>query len=206
LASFATVAVVTDGLRERKKRETRLALSQAAIRLCVERGWDNVTVDDIAAAADVSVRTFRNYFSSKAEAIAASHAERTLRIADGLRARPPAESLWDAVDAAVLAEFDLGPAQPGHAERLAESVKPVLAQPAVHGEVLKATAAAEGELAEAVAERTGTQGLYPRLVAGVIGVGISLALRQWVLDGLRTSAVPYLREAFARIRAGLPVT
>lgn len=93
------------GLRARKKRETRVALSQAAIRLCVQHGWDNVTVDDIAAAANVSVRTFRNYFSSKAEAIAASHLERMLRIADELRARPVTEPLWDSISCAVQAQF-----------------------------------------------------------------------------------------------------
>jgi AcrR family transcriptional regulator len=196
-----------EGLRERKKRETRVALSRAAIRLCVERGWDNVTVDEIAATADVSVRTFRNYFSSKAEAIAASHAERTLRIADELRARPAAESLWDAIEGAVLAQFDVGPPLPGRAgERWVEGMKGVLAQPAVHGEVLKASVAAEDELAEAVAARTGTEGLYPRLVAGTVGVGIATALRQWVTVDPAGTAVPYLREAFARIRAGLPVT
>ncbi len=194
-----------EGLRERKKRETRLALSQAAIRLCVQRGWDNVTVDDIAAAADVSVRTFRNYFSSKAEAVAASHAERTLRIADELRARPAGEPFWDAVIAAVMAQYDLGPPGPGHG-RWVEGVKGVLAQPAVHGEVLKASVAAEDALAEAVASRTGTEGLYPHLVAGVIGSAVAAGLREWVLTDLGGSVVPYLREAFERVRAGLPVT
>src|SRR5215813_10140300 len=77
-----------EGLRQRKRRETRAALNQVAMRLCIQRGWENVTVDDIAAAANVSPRTFRNYFSTKAEAVAAGHLERMLRIADGLRARP----------------------------------------------------------------------------------------------------------------------
>src|ERR1700712_1637118 len=93
------------GLRERKKQETRVALSRATIRLCVQRGWDNVTVEDIATAADVSVRTFRNYFSGKAEAVAASHLERMLRIADSLRAQPADEPFWDSVARAVQEQF-----------------------------------------------------------------------------------------------------
>lgn len=65
------------GLRERKKEATRVALSWAAIRLTVERGLDNVRVEDIAEAVGVSPRTFNNYFSSKAEAIAFRHLQRS---------------------------------------------------------------------------------------------------------------------------------
>lgn len=93
------------GLRERKKRETRVALSQAAIRLCVLHGWADVTVDQIAAEVNVSVRTFRNYFAGKAEAIAASHLERMLQVAEDLLARPAGEPLWDSLLHAVVGRF-----------------------------------------------------------------------------------------------------
>src|SRR5215831_17631507 len=101
-----TKGPISEGLRQRKRRETRAALSQAAIRLCVQRGWENVTVDEIAEAANVSPRTFRNYFSTKAEAVAAGHLERMLRIADELRARPAEEQLWTAITNSVSAQFE----------------------------------------------------------------------------------------------------
>src|SRR5215813_6924132 len=94
------------GLRERKKQETRDALSFAALRLAVERGWENVLVEDIAAAAGVSARTFNNYFSSKAEAICSRHVDRMRGVVDGLRNRPEEETLWEALTGAALAWFE----------------------------------------------------------------------------------------------------
>lgn len=194
------------GLRERKKRETRVALSQATIRLCIERGLDSVTVDDIAAAANVSVRTFRNYFSGKAEAIAASHDERTRRIADELRARPAAEPLWEAITAAVQAQFAAAEATPGD-QRWRDGLRLMLAEPALQGEIVRVNAAAQAELASAVAERTGTDAtrdVYPKLVAAVIGAGSSVAIEHSLLADTPAPLVPLLREIFAQLAAGLP--
>jgi AcrR family transcriptional regulator len=199
------------GLRERKKRETRTALSRAAIRLSLERGWDKVTVDDIAAAANVSSRTFRNYFTTKAEAIAAGHFERMLRIADGLRARPSAEPLWEAIGNAVAAQFR--PEKPTHgkpleAKRWMKGIRFVLTEPAIQGEVLKATAKAQDEMAKAIAERTGADlahDTYPQLTAAVVAAGMGVAVGRWLRGGPAGSVVPLLREVFGLISSGLPV-
>src|SRR6266481_5108814 len=84
-----TVMTPPPGLRERKKQATRKALREAALRLALERGWDDVRVDDIAEAAGVSPRTYNNYFSSREQAIvAAVTAERDARVAEAVAARP----------------------------------------------------------------------------------------------------------------------
>jgi AcrR family transcriptional regulator len=192
-------------LRERKKRETRDALTLAVLRLSADRGWGNVTVEDIAATANVSERTFRNYFSSKAEAVAARQLDRMLRVATALRASPPDEPLWTAITSAVLGEFAEGRPQ---GPQWTAAIRLVLTEPDVQGEILRASATAQRELAAAIAERTGTdvgRDLYPTLMAAATGAAISAAMEQWLradppppIDGL-------MREALSRLRAGLPV-
>lgn len=61
------------GLREQKRIATKRALQLALLRLALERGFDNVTVEEVTQAAQVSTRTFFNYFASKEEALATPH-------------------------------------------------------------------------------------------------------------------------------------
>jgi AcrR family transcriptional regulator len=205
-----TNTAIEAGLRERKRRETRAALSLAAARLCFQRGWDSVNVDDIAASANVSPRTFRNYFSTKAEAVAAGHLERMLRIADGLLARPAAEPLWTAITNSVAAQFEPPPRKSEalqDADRWVERIRFVLTEPAIHGEVLKASAAAQVQLAEAIAKRVGARranDLYPQVTAAVVIAVVGTVMDRWLRDGPSGSMVPCLRKAFELVAAGLP--
>jgi len=198
------------GLRERKRRETRAALSLAAIRLCLQRGWENVTVDDIAAAANVSPRTFRNYFSTKAEAVAAAHLERMLRIADELLDRPASEPLWTAISNSVAAQFE-PPVQKSEAllgaKQWLDRIRFIVTEPAIHGEVLKASAAAQVELAKVIAQRVGVQrgnALYAQVAAAVAVAVIETVMDRWLRSGPSGSMVPFLRKAFELVAAGFP--
>ncbi|UOZ04330.1 TetR family transcriptional regulator [Amycolatopsis sp. WQ 127309] len=199
----------TGGLRERKKQETRVALSWAAIRLTVERGLDNVRVEDIAAEAGVSTRTFSNYFGSKGEAIAARQYDRSRAIAAALRERPVGEPLWEAVTHAVLTGFALGEQGQGRAPDQAwiEGVRLMVAEPALQGEMHKAVTAGEAEFALAVAERTGTDAatdVYPQLVAAVVGAAHHVVIQQWLGSDPPPSMETLLRDVFGRLAAGLP--
>src|SRR5690348_6505077 len=79
---------VAIGLRERKKRETRAALTQAAFRLFIDRGYDETTLADIAEAAGVSTRTIFAYFPSKEDILFCTTSQMCASLADALAARP----------------------------------------------------------------------------------------------------------------------
>jgi AcrR family transcriptional regulator len=202
------IGMETAGLRERKKQETRIALSWAAVRLTVQRGFDNVRIEDIAAEAGVSLRTFRNYFSNKAEAIAARHTERILRISDELGARPAGEPLWEAIRNAVESQFALG--QEGHDglrkpdEQWLAGIRLMMTEPALQGEMARANAVASEGLAQAIADRTGADGMYPRLVAGVVGATVAVAIEELMRAGQTRSIYELLTEALDQVAAGLP--
>ena len=100
------IIVVGVGLRERKKLDTRRALSDAALSLMFERGLENVTREDIANLAGVSLRTFTNYFGGKYDALAYRQVERMRRSIETLRNRPPGEPLWTSVMEAVVEPLD----------------------------------------------------------------------------------------------------
>jgi AcrR family transcriptional regulator len=97
---------MTSGLRERKKRETHRSLSGAALELVGERGLDQVTVHDVAAAADVSVRTFFNYFSCKEEAVVGVDEDILDQLADEVRQRPDGERAIDTLRVVLASEDD----------------------------------------------------------------------------------------------------
>ncbi|MFD7988335.1 TetR family transcriptional regulator [Kitasatospora indigofera] len=193
------------GLRERKKLATRQALSWAALRLAQEHGLENVRIDDIAAEAGVSPRTFNNYFSSKYEAIVSRSTDRIRRAAGALRARPADEPLWEALEQAVLADFEEADRSPDPA--WTAGVRLLLAEPALQAEMVKAGAAAGGDFAAAVAARTGTDAgadLYPGLVAAAVQAAQQAAADRWLRADPPVPLLPLVREALRLLAAGLP--
>jgi AcrR family transcriptional regulator len=83
------IGAAIPGLRERKKLRTRAMLIDAAVQLCEKQGFDKTTVDQIAAVADVSPRTFSRYFSTKDAVILALIDDMVDAIAVQLERQPP---------------------------------------------------------------------------------------------------------------------
>jgi AcrR family transcriptional regulator len=90
------------GLRERKKLRTRQAIAAAALRLFAEHGYDETTIADIAAAADVSPRTFFSYFPSKEDVVFAEIDDRLAEVRERLAHRLAGESPLDAIRRGVV--------------------------------------------------------------------------------------------------------
>ncbi len=187
------------GLRERKKAATRLALSQAAIRLAVERGPDNVTADAIAEAANVSPRTFHNYFSSKEDAILAAFRDLTRDFVDAVHARPAGEPIWDTLRH-VCATQVVGAS--GCATEAVEQARTVLRTPALLAHNLALFDEMERLFAEAIARRTGTDAstdLYPNLLSSITGAVLKAALNVWHDGTNRADLAALVDEAFDRV-------
>ncbi|PVZ14329.1 TetR family transcriptional regulator [Actinomycetospora cinnamomea] len=193
---------MTTGLRERKKLRTRRALGAAALELAVRHGLAEVTVEQIAEAADVSPRTFFNYFSSKEEAVVAADLERAGEMVDRLATRPADEPVLESVRAVTRAMLG----EPGaRRKEWVRQVRLVRANPALVPHQLAAYAAIEQRLAAVIAERAGmgADDLYPALTATAVMAATRVATTRWLDSDGRTELADGIDEALDLLTTGL---
>jgi AcrR family transcriptional regulator len=191
--------------RERKKLETRQALEQAALRLFAEQGYEQTTVEDIAEAADVAVRTFFRYFSSKQDVLFGDVVtDRVKRLRTELAARPPSESPLDSLVAVMdLLDFD----EPDEEAAILARMDLMRQQPSFVSRYLEIIDEMRMAVVEFVAVRTGLdprRHLYPMLLAGACAASWDASLKLWVESGATLSLRDLRREAFTALSAGLP--
>ncbi|WP_433802624.1 TetR family transcriptional regulator [Actinomycetospora sp. CA-084318] len=199
------------GRRERKKLATRAALSEAAVGLSLEHGLEHVTIEQIADAADVSMRTFFNYFSSKEEAVVAGDSARGDALVELVRERPASESVLTALRTAVVEHVD----ELAGDDQL-DALRMMRRTPSLLPHQLAAYAARERELAVVIAERLGEVvpdegstegievGLRPALVAATVMAGVRVAMQRWTDGGTRDRDVlrASLGAMFDQLAAG----
>jgi len=173
--------------RDQQKEQTRLDLALAAFELAKAEGLGNVRVPQIAEAVGVSPRTFNNYFPSKEAAIVFPTTLRAARMADDLAERPADEPLADALVATVASLYG-SEGQDGLPRGWLDGFRAlVAAEPALHGEHLKAMAAGERNLADAIASRTGAAAddLEPLVLAAVTVAAERAAVLHWFRQSTR---------------------
>lgn len=197
---------MVSGVRERKKRELRDRLSLTTVLLARERGLANVRVEDIVERAGVSRRTFSNYFASKEDAIADRHVQRTRAAAQALRERPADEPLWNAITAVIVepyAEWSGATTAPPRDEQ--DTVIAVLSVPDMRSAIARGARVANDVLAEAIADRLGTdtaRDIYPQLAANAALSTQLVTLDFWLQAEPPGELLPLMREAFRRLGTG----
>ncbi|GHE51885.1 TetR family transcriptional regulator [Streptomyces longispororuber] len=160
------------GLRERKKRQTTQRIWQAAVDLFVERGFDKVSVAEIAAAADVSKMTVFNYFGTKEDLVLRPMEEHLADAARAVRDRAPGESAVDALRRDLLGLIaERSPAVGLSDDRRAlETLRLVLETPVLIKRAHDLQVRGQSLLADVLAEETGEQVLAQVAAAQLIGV------------------------------------
>src|SRR4051812_28118512 len=145
------------GLRERKKEATRRLIAETARRLFAERGFDAVTVAEVARAADVAEKTVFNYFPTKEDLFYANMEAFEDRLLEAIRERPPGHTVLDAfrrfflAPGGVLALDDDAQAT----DRLRSVTRVITASPALLARERQVHARYTDALAELLAQETG---------------------------------------------------
>jgi AcrR family transcriptional regulator len=186
------------GLRARKRQQTRERLSRAAMALFLERGFEATTLDDIAAAADISRRNFFHYFASKEDVVFAWQEESTAALVAAVAARPADESMLKAAENGICAIARQ--IEPNEAMAMAclKRDNPALqARDQVKYEKL------ERALAQALGKRAGpkAQKLQAPLVAMIATGAMRIGGELWAAEGAREKPEALVKRMFAALRA-----
>ncbi len=211
LASTTEAGEPRASLRERKKLATRRSLRRHALDLVAKRGFAHVTVEDIAEAADVSPRTFFNYFPSKEAVLfgadpdrAASLRERLVREAPGA---PALEALRVVIteDAQAVADElrELG----GNPVDWLRRMKEARADPHLRAAHAAQMALVERAATEGLAERLGAdpdQDPYPALLAASAATVFRSSISFWAGSGGAVPLTHLIDLAFGALAGGLP--
>jgi AcrR family transcriptional regulator len=199
-----------DSLRERKKARTRASLREHALRLFREQGYPATTVEQIAAAAEVSPSTFFRYFPTKEDVVIQDDMD--ARLFASFERQPPELGPVAALRASLLevaASFT-----PGELEQLREAFALQVTVPEIRARILDETNRMMHLMTEALAKRTGRapDDLAVRTFAGAVFgamMSASLPYHQMPEGGLDTGVIAdmfeRIDEALAMLEGGLPL-
>jgi len=205
------------GLRELKKEQTRQLIAGTAWRLFADRGFDQVTVAEIAREAQVAEATVFNYFPGKEDLFYSRFEAFSARLAEAVRDREPGEPALAAFRRALLEEGGLlAQAEAGDQKaltRLRTVNRVIAASPALLAREQQAMARSADELAALLAAETGAadDDLRPQVAANAL-LGLQRAVIDYVrrrvgssesLGGLAADVRTLTAEAFALLEQGL---
>ena len=190
------------GLRERKKLKTKAAIQKEAMRLFLEKGFDETTVEDIADAVEISPSTFFNYFPSKEDVV-----------------------FEDELDPLILTAFDSQPADAHPIHRLRMAMRTVFSQltpdqdkmmrermqllattPELRGAMLSQFTSIVDQIAHLLGPRMGRKrdDFLVHNIAGAV-LGVMLAAMNELIDNPKADLLKVTDDALAHLEAGLPL-
>ncbi|MER6994366.1 TetR family transcriptional regulator [Streptomyces sp. NPDC000410] len=189
------------GLRERKKLRTRIAIRRATYRLIAERGYEATTIEQIAAAAEVSPSTVFRYFPTKEDIVLTDEYDPVME--QVLRARPadepPLESLRVIMTAAVAERLAREPEEMERRTRLMAEV------PAVRARMTETLAETSLLLARPIAERAGRDpdDLEVRVFTAAVMGAVREAMLYWAERGRKDDLVALVDRTLDTLKGGL---
>lgn len=202
-----------EGLRERKKRETRQRISDHATALFASRGFDQVSVSEVAEAAEVSRMTVINYFPLKEDLVFDRSPDLDRRLAEAVRERPAGTSFVEAVRDLMLDLIGRRHPLGGFGATFHHFWGMVWDSPPLRRRDLELAAQAEAAFAAVLAEETGAGPGDPRphLAAAVLMATYRALVRQGVrttatgasLDELAPGHLRVVEDAFDDLAGGL---
>lgn len=195
--------MTTTGLRARNKARTRDDIVQAALGLFEWKGFDATTCEDIAAAADVSVRTFFRYFETKLDLLAPGSDDEGPRAAIAeLLDRPPTEAPVDALRHALAHPVAV---VEDRRELVVRQYRVITTTPSLESLRLQQFSKFEAPAAEALGARLGRSAdeLGVALLAAATGAALRLSIESWVTAGAEPGTLRgIVDEALALLTAG----
>jgi AcrR family transcriptional regulator len=193
---------MTELLGDRRRRLLRDEIGRVAMGLFAERGFDTVTVDDIAATAGTSPRTFFRYFATKDEVVLDYERRVQERLLAALIDRPASEGPVDALREAYLATSHVEPADRA---KVVQRGRILAAAPAlrarVHGERLAEDEALVAQIANRLGGRQ--REVRARIIVAAMGAVAATEFRAWVDDGGRGDPAERIGAGLAMLEAGL---
>lgn len=185
------------GLRERKKHRTTFALQEAAYRLFTEKGYRATTVDDIAAEAGVSTRTYYRYYRNKEDVVLGPLGESLEHYREILAERPASEPPMEALQKSFV---QFTPEMEEEATR--ERLELVAKTPELQRGAFELGSRWQGEIASDLAERGGGSETDRRTLWLASGMAITLwigSLRLWVEQGGKKGLGETVTDTFGSI-------
>ena len=198
--------IASQGLRERKKARTRASLREHALRLFREQGYQRTTVEQIAAAAEVSPSTFFRYFPTKEDLVLQDDMD--TRMVEAFERQPPGLGPVAAVRAAAREVF--GSYSEADLDVIRETSTLTVTVPEVRARAMDEFARTIAVISEALARRTGrpADDLAVRAVAGaIIGVIMSITMpwEGWSDPEAFVDMFERVDQALNLLEAGLPL-